>query len=189
MPQMPFLPPENDPTNAYIFIGNLDHHITEEDLKQLCSQFGEIVYVNIPESKGAGVLQFITRASAEEAIQRLQGTKIGQQAICALAGTWGQQIDPSQWNTAYYSYGQGFDAYAYGAAQDPSLYAYGAYAGYTQYPQHADGVLDTGMEQNDGSFDPLATPDVDRQFKWCLSCCSWQQYFRATHMVNNLISC
>jgi len=43
-------------------------------------------------------------------------------------------MDPSQWN-AYYGYGQGYEAYAYGAAQDPSLYAYGAYAGYAQYPQ------------------------------------------------------
>lgn len=38
---------------------------------------------------------------------------------------------------AYYGYGQGYDAYAYGAAtQDPSaaVAAYGAYAGYVQYP-------------------------------------------------------
>lgn len=43
-------------------------------------------------------------------------------------------MDPNQWS-AYYGYGQGYEAYAYGAAQDPSLYSYGAYAGYTQYPQ------------------------------------------------------
>ena len=46
--------------------------------------------------------------------------------------SWGQQMDPNQWN-AYYAYGQGYEAYAYGATQDPSLYAYGAYA--AQYPQ------------------------------------------------------
>lgn len=44
-------------------------------------------------------------------------------------------MDPNQWSMAYYSYGQGYDAYAYGAVQDPSLYGYGAYPGYTQYPQ------------------------------------------------------
>lgn len=51
---------------------------------------------------------------------------------------WGQQADPSQYS-AYYGYGQGYDAaYAYGATtQDPSIYAYGAYAGYAQYPQQA----------------------------------------------------
>lgn len=49
-------------------------------------------------------------------------------------GGWGQQVDPSQWS-AYYAYGQGYDAYAYGSTQDPSVYAYGAYAGYMHYPQ------------------------------------------------------
>jgi len=43
-------------------------------------------------------------------------------------------MDPGQWS-AYYGYGQGYDAYAYGAVQDPSLYAYSPYAGYAQYPQ------------------------------------------------------
>lgn len=43
-------------------------------------------------------------------------------------------MDQSQWS-AYYGYGQGYEAYAYGAAQDPSSYGYGAYAGYAQYPQ------------------------------------------------------
>lgn len=55
-----------------------------------------------------------------------------------LPGSWGTQADPSQWS-AYYGYGQSYDAYAYGATQDPSLYAYGAYAGYAQYPQQARG--------------------------------------------------
>lgn len=51
-----------------------------------------------------------------------------------MTATWGQQVDP--WN-ADYGYGQGYDAYAYGATHDPSLYAYNAYAGYPQYPQQA----------------------------------------------------
>lgn len=50
---------------------------------------------------------------------------------------WAPQPDPTQWSSAYYGYGQGYDAYAYGATQDPSLYAYGAYGGYVQYPQQA----------------------------------------------------
>lgn len=47
---------------------------------------------------------------------------------------WGQQVDPNQWS-AYYGYGGAYDAYGYGVVQDPSLYAYGAYSGYTSYPQ------------------------------------------------------
>jgi hypothetical protein len=45
------------------------------------------------------------------------------------------QLDPNQWTSAYYGYG--YDAYTYGATQDPSAYAYGAYGAYGQYPQQA----------------------------------------------------
>ncbi|RDX81701.1 Polyadenylate-binding protein RBP47B', partial [Mucuna pruriens] len=75
--------------------------------------------------------------------------------------------------SAYYGYGQGYEAYAYGTAQDPSLYAYGAYAGYAQCPQHEYiGFLEGGqdpsnmsvptMEQREELYDPLAMPDVDK---------------------------
>ncbi|KAI7992103.1 Ribonuclease S-4 [Camellia lanceoleosa] len=52
-----------------------------------------------------------------------------------LPGVWSQQADPSQWSSTYYGYGQGYDAYGYGTTHDPSLYAYGAYPGYAEYPQ------------------------------------------------------
>ncbi|XP_021278430.1 polyadenylate-binding protein RBP47B' [Herrania umbratica] len=174
------LPPDNDSTNTTIFIGNLDPNVTEEELKQLFSPLGEIAYVKIPAAKGCGFVQFATRTSAEEAIQRMQGQMIGQQLVRIswgrsptakqdLPGSWGAQADPSQWS-AYYGYGQGYDAYAYGATQDPSLYAYGAYAGYAQYPQQVEGSQDMAamagafpaLEQREESYDPLATPDVDK---------------------------
>ncbi|GAB2229297.1 hypothetical protein Droror1_Dr00023435 [Drosera rotundifolia] len=175
------VPADNDLTNTTLFVGNLDPNILEEELRQYCLQFGEIVYVKIPASKGCGFVQFATRSSAEEAMQRLQGTLIGQQVVRVswgknaaakqdLPGGWGQQVDPSQWSNAYYGYGAGYDAYGYAAAQDPSLYAYGAYAGYGQYPQQADGMQDMaaaagvvpGMEPKEDVFDPLTTLDVDR---------------------------
>ncbi|OMO81668.1 hypothetical protein CCACVL1_12315 [Corchorus capsularis] len=174
------LPPDNDPTNTTIFIGNLDPNVTEEELKQFFAPLGEIGYVKIPAAKGCGFIQFAARTSAEEAIQRMQGQMIGQQVVRIswgrsptakqdLPGSWGTQVDPNQWS-AYYGYGQGYDAYAYGAAQDPSLYAYGAYAGYAQYPQQVEGSQDMaamagavpGLEQREEAYDPLATPDVDK---------------------------
>ncbi|KAH9789773.1 polyadenylate-binding protein RBP47B' [Citrus sinensis] len=133
-------PADNDITNTTIFVGNLDPNVTEEELKQTFLHFGEIVNVKIPMGRGCGFVQFAARASAEEAILRMQGHMIGQQQVRI---SWGRkqvvaaQVDPSQWN-AYYGYGQGYDAYAYGAAQDPSLYAYGAYAGYPQYAQQVN---------------------------------------------------
>ncbi|XP_028757148.1 polyadenylate-binding protein RBP47B' [Neltuma alba] len=172
------VPPEYDMNNTTIFVGNLDLNVTEEELKQTFLQFGEIVSVKIQAGKGCGFVQFGTRPSAEESIQRMQGKMIGQQVVRIswgrsltarqdLPGGWGAQMDPSQWS-AYYGYGQGYEAYAYGAAQDPSLYAYGAYAGYAQYPQQVEGAQDTAsmtmlnMEPREELYDPLAMPDVDK---------------------------
>ncbi|CAL5408476.1 unnamed protein product [Camellia sinensis] len=64
-----------------------------------------------------------------------------QSAGPELPGVWSQQADPSQWSSTYYGYGQGYDAYGYGTTHDPSLYAYGAYPGYVQYPQQVDSVV------------------------------------------------
>ncbi|KAF2312037.1 hypothetical protein GH714_027833 [Hevea brasiliensis] len=163
--------PDSDITNTTIFVGNLDPNATEEELRQTFLQFGEIVYVKIPVGRGCGFVQFGARTSAEEAIQRMQGHVIGQQPVRIswgrkqdATGIWGQQVD--QWS-AYYGYGQGYDVYGYGATQDPSLYAYGAYAGYPQYPQPVDGVQDMSgtvpiVEQREELYDPLAAPDVDK---------------------------
>ncbi|XP_050363053.1 LOW QUALITY PROTEIN: polyadenylate-binding protein RBP47B'-like [Argentina anserina] len=183
-PAVPVVPAaEYDANNTTVnFVGNLDPNIAEEELKQTFLQFGDIVYVKTPagKAKGCGFVQFGTRSSAEEAIQRMQGKMIGQQVVRIswgrspttkqdVPGSWGQQVDPSQWN-AYYGYGQGYDPYGYGATQDPSLYAYNGYAGYGQYPQQVDGVQDMGamagtvpsFEQRDELDDSLATPDVDK---------------------------
>ncbi|CAI0412680.1 unnamed protein product [Linum tenue] len=163
--------PDTDLTNTTIFVGNLDPAVTEDELKQTFSQLGEIVYVKIPVGRGCGFVQFAARPSAEEAIQRMQGHIIGQQSVRIswgkkqdLTATWGQQ--PDQWS-AYYGYGQGYDAYGYAATQDPSLYAYSGYAGYAQYPQQVEGAQDmTGavpmVEQKEEVYDPLAAPDVDK---------------------------
>ncbi|KAL6223613.1 hypothetical protein ACLB2K_006996 [Fragaria x ananassa] len=174
------LVPDYDANNTTIFVGNLDPNISEEELKQTFLQFGDIVYVKIPAGKGCGFVQFGTRASAEEAIQRMQGKMIGQQVVRIswgrsppakqdVPGSWGQQVDPNQWS-AYYGYGQGYDPYAYGATQDPSVYAYSGYASYGQYSQQVEGVQDVAAmagtvpssEQRDELDDPLVTLDVDK---------------------------
>ncbi|KAI3449953.1 hypothetical protein Pfo_006618 [Paulownia fortunei] len=174
------IPVDNDINNTTVFIGNLDPNVTEEELRQIFLQFGDIVYVKIPAAKGCGFVQFAARTSAEESIQRMQGAVIGQQVVRLswgrsltakqdVAGVWGQSADPNQLS-AYYAYGQGYDAYAYGATQDPSAYAYGAYAGYMQYPHQTEGAQDMAalagvappMENTEEIYDPLATPDVDK---------------------------
>ncbi|GMP75683.1 hypothetical protein CsSME_00032680 [Camellia sinensis var. sinensis] len=76
-----------------VFIGNLDPNVTEEELRKIFLQFGEIIYVKIPTSRGCGFVQFAARASAEEAIQRMQGTMIGQQAVHTFLGAGAQQLN------------------------------------------------------------------------------------------------
>ncbi|KAL9810861.1 Polyadenylate-binding protein RBP47B' [Arabidopsis thaliana] len=162
-------PPESDVTCTTISVANLDQNVTEEELKKAFSQLGEVIYVKYLQQRD----MVMFNSKPEEAVQRMQGQVIGQQAVRISWSKnpgqdgWVTQADPNQWN-GYYGYGQGYDAYAYGATQDPSVYAYGGY-GYPQYPQQGEGTQDisnsaaggvAGAEQE--LYDPLATPDVDK---------------------------
>ncbi|KAF9617471.1 hypothetical protein IFM89_036432 [Coptis chinensis] len=69
---------DNDITNTKIFVGGLDPNVTEEELRQIFTQFGDLVYAKTIPGKGCGFVQFGTRQSAEVAILRLNGTMIGQ---------------------------------------------------------------------------------------------------------------
>lgn len=46
-----------------IFVGGIDPDVTDEDLRQPFSQFGEVVSVKIPVGKGCGFVQFSDRCS------------------------------------------------------------------------------------------------------------------------------
>ncbi|OIV91934.1 hypothetical protein TanjilG_00602 [Lupinus angustifolius] len=138
---------ENDPNNTTIFVGNLDPNATDDYLRQVFSQYGELVHVKIPSGKRCGFVQFADRSCAEEAIRALNGTLLGGQN---LRLSWGRspankqaQPDSNQWNGGggsggYYGYTQqGYENYGYAApaaaaVQDPNLY--GSYpAGYANY--------------------------------------------------------
>lgn len=60
-PPVQMLPADSDLNNTTIFVGSLDSNVTEEELKQIFSQFGELVSVKIPATKGCGFVQFATR--------------------------------------------------------------------------------------------------------------------------------
>ncbi|XP_004486120.1 polyadenylate-binding protein RBP45-like [Cicer arietinum] len=138
---------ENDPNNTTIFVGNLDPNVTDDHLRQVFSQYGELVHVKIPSGKRCGFVQFSDRSCAEEAIRVLNGTLLGGQNVRL---SWGRtpsnkqtQQDPNQWGPGggYYGYPQSFENYGYAAAapapagQDPNVYgSYPGYAGY-QAPQ------------------------------------------------------
>ncbi|KAK6253565.1 hypothetical protein QUC31_015285 [Theobroma cacao] len=128
---------DNDSNNATIFVGGLDSDVSDDDLRQPFSQFGDIISVKIPPGKGCGFVQFANRKNAEDAIQSLNGTTIGKQTVRL---SWGRSLgnkqwrgdSGNQWNGGYYQ-GQGYGGYGYGYAtppnQDPSMYAAAAVPG------------------------------------------------------------
>ncbi|XP_022753140.1 polyadenylate-binding protein RBP45C-like isoform X1 [Durio zibethinus] len=134
-------PGENDPNNTTIFVGGLDPSVSEDQLKQIFSQLGEVVHVKIPANKNCGFVQYANRTSAEQALSVLNGTVLGGRNVRL---SWGRspsskqfqaQPDQAQWNGGYYGYAQGYEAYGYAPPpQDPNMY-YGGYPGYGNYQQ------------------------------------------------------
>ncbi|ESR36294.1 hypothetical protein CICLE_v10028454mg [Citrus x clementina] len=120
---------DGESNNATIFVGALDSDVSDEDLREPFSQFGEILSVKIPVGKGCGFVQFANRKDAEVALQKLQGTAIGKQTVRL---SWGRNPGNKQWrgdhsnhwNGAHYG-GQGYsgNGYAFPPNQDPNMYA------------------------------------------------------------------
>ncbi|CAO3640220.1 unnamed protein product [Mucor hiemalis] len=70
-----------DSANTTVFVGGLSAPIREDELRQYFQHFGEIVYVKIPPGKGCGFVQYVSRISAELAIQQMNGYQIGNSRI------------------------------------------------------------------------------------------------------------
>ncbi|KAI8088294.1 hypothetical protein BDF21DRAFT_450017 [Thamnidium elegans] len=70
-----------DPNNTTVFVGGLSSPVTEEELGQHFAPFGEVSYVKIPPGKGCGFVQYVTRQSAEQAIEKMNGFVIGTSRI------------------------------------------------------------------------------------------------------------
>ncbi|KAI8027387.1 Polyadenylate-binding protein RBP47 [Camellia lanceoleosa] len=131
---------DGDSSNTTIFVGGLDSDVTDEDLRQSFSHYGEVVSVKIPAGKGCGFVQFANRNNAEDALERLNGTVIGKQTVRL---SWGRSPGNkqsrsdfnNQSNGAYYGR-QGY-GYAVPQNQDPNMYAVaGAYGASNGYGNH-----------------------------------------------------
>ncbi|KAI3726693.1 hypothetical protein L1987_66493 [Smallanthus sonchifolius] len=102
--------------------GGLDSSVSDEDLRQPFSQYGELLSVKIPAGKGCGFVQFANRANAEEALQKLNATAIGKQTVRL---SWGRNPANkrlrhdfgNKWPAAYYG-SHIYDGYGY-AMQPP----------------------------------------------------------------------
>nr|XP_043635246.1 polyadenylate-binding protein RBP47-like [Erigeron canadensis] len=136
---------DGDSNNTTIFVGGLDPTVSDEDLRQPFTQYGDIVSVKIPIGKGCGFVQFANRNNAEEALQKLNGTTIGKQTVRL---SWGRNPANkqmrndfgNQWAGAYYG-GPVYDGYEYAMTppHDPSMYA-AAYGAYPMYGIHQQQV-------------------------------------------------
>eukprot|EP00890_Picochlorum_soloecismus_P004348 jgi/Picsp_1/4914/NSC_02278-R1_protein len=85
-------PSDLDPTNTTLFIGGLSSQVVEEQLRALFSQFGDIIYVKIPQGKGCGFVQFVLRAAAEHAMAAMNGRILGNSAMRI---SWGRSSSRS----------------------------------------------------------------------------------------------
>ncbi len=65
-----------------IYVGNLPYNVTEDELKELFSQFGEVATVNLikdrfsGQSKGFGFIDMPSNAEADQAIKALNHSQL-----------------------------------------------------------------------------------------------------------------
>ncbi|KAJ4479044.1 hypothetical protein J3R30DRAFT_3702074 [Lentinula aciculospora] len=70
-----------DPYNTTVFVGGLSPLIQEDTLRTFFAPFGDIHYVKVPVGKHCGFVQFVRKADAERAIEKMQGFPIGGSRI------------------------------------------------------------------------------------------------------------
>ena len=70
-----------------IYVGNLSHDVTEEDLRQAFEAFGQVESVNIikdkfsGESRGFGFVEMPSRNEAQTAIKQAEGMELKGRVI------------------------------------------------------------------------------------------------------------
>ncbi|KAJ7922266.1 hypothetical protein B0H13DRAFT_1707790 [Mycena leptocephala] len=71
----------SDPYNTTVFVGGLSPLVGEETLRTFFVPFGEIHYVKVPVGKHCGFVQFVKKADANRAIEKMQGFPVGGSRI------------------------------------------------------------------------------------------------------------
>jgi RNA recognition motif-containing protein len=70
-----------------IHVSNLAYNVTEDDLRAIFSDFGEVSVVNIVKErfsgqpKGFGFVEMLNNSEADKAMKALNGSKLKDQAI------------------------------------------------------------------------------------------------------------
>jgi RNA recognition motif-containing protein len=66
-------PEETHMESHRLYVGNIDHSMTEEDLREVFSRFGTLTDVKIIRDKGFGFVAYATLEEAEEARKTMAG--------------------------------------------------------------------------------------------------------------------
>jgi RNA recognition motif-containing protein len=64
-----------------LYVGNLNYKTTEDTLKSLFAQYGEVTSVNILQGRGFGFVEMANSESAQEAKTRLNGSEFDGRKI------------------------------------------------------------------------------------------------------------
>ena len=64
-----------------LYVGNLDYSVTNGELEELCSTYGEVRSVNIIEYKGFGFIEMTDNAGGQSAIDNLNGKEIKGRSV------------------------------------------------------------------------------------------------------------
>ena len=70
-----------------LYVGNLSYAVTEDELRELFAQAGNVTSVAVikdrdtGQSKGFAFVEFSTQADAQKAISRFNGQKLGERTL------------------------------------------------------------------------------------------------------------
>jgi RNA recognition motif-containing protein len=64
-----------------LYVGNLNYRTTEDKLKELFAQFGEVTSVNIIQGRGFGFVEMSSTEAAEQAKGKLNGSEFDGRKI------------------------------------------------------------------------------------------------------------
>lgn len=66
---------------AKLYVGNLSYSVTDEELKELFAQYGDVKQANVIEGKGFGFIEMTSADSAERAKKELNGSDFKGRAL------------------------------------------------------------------------------------------------------------
>ena len=64
-----------------LYVGNLNYRTTEDKLKELFSQYGEVNSVNVLQGRGFGFVEMANAEGAQDAKAKLNGTEFDGRRI------------------------------------------------------------------------------------------------------------